>query len=118
MRHGLANLSRRRVASVVQIVAFGLGVTLLLVLTTLRRDLIHDWRATLPPGVAELFLRQHPRRRSARTFAPRCGAPGAKPERMLPMVRGRLLSINGVAIGDLPEAQRHGRARAESHLVE
>ena len=36
-------------------------------------------------------------------FRDALGATGAKLERMLPMVRGRLLSINGVAIGALPK---------------
>jgi len=101
VRHGLANLSRRRLGSVVQIVAFGLGVMLLLVLTTLRRDLIHDWRATLPPGVPNYFFVNIPAdQRDA--FRDALGATGAKLERMLPMVRGRLLSVNGVAAGALP----------------
>jgi putative ABC transport system permease protein len=114
LRHGLANLSRRRVASMVQVVAFGLGITLLLVLTTLRRDLIHDWRATLPPGVPNYFFVNIPADQRA-NFRDALGATGAKPERMLPMVRGRLLSINGVAIGDIP---KHGDlAEREQNLT-
>jgi putative ABC transport system permease protein len=102
LRHGLANLSRRRVASIVQVVAFGLGITLLLVLTALRRDLIHDWRATLPPGVPNYFFVNIPVDQRD-DFRAALGATGARPERMLPMVRGRLLSISGVAIGDIPK---------------
>jgi putative ABC transport system permease protein len=102
LRHGIANLSRHRVGSVVQVVAFGLAVTLLLVLTTLRRDLIHDWRATLPPGVPNYFFVNIPSEQRA-DFQAALSATGAKSERMLPMVRGRLLAINGVAIGDRPE---------------
>ncbi len=56
LRHGLANLARRRAASVVQIVAFGLGVMVLLVLAGLRRDLVRDWRTTLPPGAPNYFF--------------------------------------------------------------
>ena len=115
-RYGLANLARRRIGSVVQIVAFGLGVMLLLVLTILRRDLIHDWRASLPPGVPNYFFVNIPADQRD-DFRDALGATGAKLERMLPMVRGRLLSINGVATAHLPDAQRPGRARAESHLV-
>lgn len=100
VRHGLAGLARRRVGSVVQIVAFGLGVMLLLVLTALRRDLIHDWRASLPPGVPNYFFVNIPADQRD-DFRGALGATGAKLERMLPMVRGRLLAINGVAIGAL-----------------
>ena len=74
---------------------------LLLVLTTLRRDLIHDWRATLPPGVPNYFFVNIPADQRA-SFRDALGATGAKLERMLPMVRARLLTINGVAIGELP----------------
>ncbi len=102
LRQGLASLSRRRIASMVQVIAFGLGITLLLVLTTLRRDLIHDWRATLPPGVPNYFFVNIPADQRE-SFRGALAATGAKPERMLPMVRGRLASINGVAISDLPK---------------
>ncbi len=102
LRQGLASLSRRRIASMVQVIAFGLGITLLLVLTTLRRDLIHDWRATLPPGVPNYFFVNIPADQRE-NFRGALEATGAKSERMLPMVRGRLASINGVAIGDIPK---------------
>ena len=102
LRQGLARISRRRIASMVQVIAFGLGITLLLVLTTLRRDLIHDWRATLPPGVPNYFFVNIPSDQRE-NFRGALEATGAKSERMLPMVRGRLSSINGVAIGDIPK---------------
>lgn len=97
LRHGLANLGRRRGASIAQIVAFGLGIMLLLVLTILRRDLVTDWRTSLPQGAPNYFFvnipaDQHQQFRSALL------AQGAKPERMLPMVRGRLIAINGEAV--------------------
>ena len=97
LRHGLANIARRRGGSVAQIVAFGLGVMLLLMLAILRRDLINDWRATLPSGAPNYFfvnipVEQHEEFRAALL------AQGAQPERMLPMVRGRLIAINGEAV--------------------
>jgi len=97
LRHGLANLARRRGASIAQIIAFGLGIMLLLVLTILRRDLVTDWRTSLPQGAPNYFFvnipaDQHQQFRSALL------AQGAKPERMLPMVRGRLIAINGEAV--------------------
>ena len=47
-RYGLANISRRGRDSIVQIVAFGLGSWLLLLLALVRNDLLRDWRASLP----------------------------------------------------------------------
>ena len=59
-RYGMANLARRRADSVVQIVAFGHGLMVLLLLAVIRGDLVDDWRAQPAGRRAQLFLRQHP----------------------------------------------------------
>ena len=47
-RYGIANLSRRRGESVIQIVAFGrTGIVVLLLLAVVRNDLLADWRRSL-----------------------------------------------------------------------
>ena len=58
-RYGVANLSRRRAESLVQIVAFGTGIMVLLLLGLVRNDLANDWRISLPGESAQLFLHQH-----------------------------------------------------------
>ena len=93
-RYGIASLARRRVESVAQIVAFGLGVMLLLVLATLRRDLVTDWRASIPVNTPNYFFVNIPPDETEE-FHSRLTALGGKLERMLPMVRGRLVEING-----------------------
>ena len=55
-RYGVANLARRRAESIAQIVAFGLGIMLLLALAILRNDLVTDWRASLPADVPNYFF--------------------------------------------------------------
>lgn len=117
-RHGLANLSRRRSGSVAQIVAFGLGVMLLLVLAILRRDLVNDWRARLPAGAPNYFFVNIPTEQRDDFRAALTGA-GAKLERMLPMVRGRLVAINGEAVtARAPRtAGRGGMAEREQNLT-
>ena len=101
LRHGLANLARRRAASVAQIVAFGLGVMLLLVLAGLRRDMVRDWRTTLPPGAPNYFFVNIPAGQREE-FRAALATAGAQQERMLPMVRGRLVAINGIAMSAWP----------------
>ena len=101
LRHGLANLSRRRSAAVAQIVAFGLGAMLLLVLAILRSDLVNDWRASLPAGAPNYFFVNIPTDQKE-DFRAALIAAGARPERMLPMVRGRLIAINGEKINPRP----------------
>jgi putative ABC transport system permease protein len=114
LRHGLANLSRRRAASVAQVVAFGIGVMLLLVLAGLRGDMVRDWRTTLPPGAPNFFFVNIPA--AQRTdFRAALAAAGARQERMLPMVRGRLVAINGVAMSAWPA--RGEMAEREQNLT-
>ncbi|MGI9246414.1 MAG: ABC transporter permease, partial [Steroidobacteraceae bacterium] len=55
-RYGLANIVRRDRDSVVQIVAFGLGFTVLLLLALVRDDLLRDWRASLPADAPNYFM--------------------------------------------------------------
>ena len=55
-RYGLANVSRRGGESVVQIVAFGLGLMVLLLLAVVRNDLLKDWQRSLPADVPNNFL--------------------------------------------------------------
>ena len=110
LRHGLANLARRRSSSIAQIVAFGLGVMLLLVLTILRRDLVTDWRTSLPQGAPNYFFVNIPADRYQQ-FRSALLAQGAKPERMLPMVRGRLIAINGEVLPRADSSKRPAKAQ-------
>ncbi len=55
-RYGVANLARRGRESVVQVVAFGLGLMVLLLLAVVRGDLLKDWRASLPADTPNFFM--------------------------------------------------------------
>lgn len=55
-RYGLANIARRGTESVVQIVAFGLGLMVLLLLTVVRTDLLAEWQRTLPKDAPNYFF--------------------------------------------------------------
>jgi putative ABC transport system permease protein len=92
-RYGLANVSRRGAGSVVQIVAFGLGLMMLLLLAVVRGDLLTDWRRSLPPNVPNNFLIniRPDERQGLQAFldAHQFGKPT-----MYPMVRARMTAIN------------------------
>jgi putative ABC transport system permease protein len=92
-RFGIANIARRTRASVVQVVAFGLGITMLLLLTLVRTDLLHEWRDTLPPDAPNYFLLniQPEERAAVQEFLAGRGLARAD---FHPMVRGRLVAIN------------------------
>lgn len=117
-RYGLANLSRRRSESVVQIVAFGLGLMVLLLLTLIRNDLHDDWRRSLPADLPNyFFINIPPQDRSE--FLQFLRAHGAQTSRVLPMVRGRLAQINGRAVEQMrfPEEGGADFAAREQNLT-
>lgn len=103
-RYGLANLGRRRMESVVQIVAFGTGIMVLLLLAMVRAELDRDWRRILPTRVPNYFFVNIPgdQRSAFREFL---GARGIRPTRLLPMIRGRLTAIGGRPVESLHLAQ-------------
>ena len=117
-RYGLANLSRRRTDSVVQIVAFGVGIMALLLLGLIRNELDGGWRRTLPADLPNyFFVNIPPRSRGAVLGFLR--SHGARTSRMLPMLRGRLTAINGRPVGSIRFAGRRGRhfATREQNLT-
>ncbi len=105
-RYGIAQLARRRASSIVQLISFGVGLTLLLALAILRADLVTDWRASLPSDVPNYFFVNIPASQRD-DFVRTLEDQGARLSRTLPMVRGRLIAINGEPIG----SRRVGGAR-------
>jgi len=97
-RYGAANLARRRAESVVQIVALGLGLSALLLLTLLRGSLINDWRERLPRNAPNYFFVNIPTE-DREAFRTMLSADGGTLSRMLPMLRGRMTKINGESVG-------------------
>ncbi|MDO8893306.1 MAG: FtsX-like permease family protein [Sulfurimicrobium sp.] len=92
-RYGLANLVRRRHASASQVMALGLGLTALLILTLVRGDLLHSWQSTLPQHAPNRFVIniQPDQVQPLQDFL---GNHGMASAALFPMVRGRLLAIN------------------------
>ena len=96
-RHGLVNLRRRLNATLVQAVALALGLTALLLLALARGDLLASWQKSVPPDAPNRFvinIQPDQRLAIADFFTQR----GLRPPALAPMVRGRLVAINGVAV--------------------
>ncbi|MCZ6560619.1 MAG: FtsX-like permease family protein, partial [Gammaproteobacteria bacterium] len=110
-RYGLANISRRGRESAIQVVAFGLSLMVLLVLTVVRNDLMDLWRNSLPDNAANRFLIniQPDEVAGVDEFLAGRGLEGLE---FVPIVRARMTEINGVALRDLKFADRDGRQRA------
>jgi len=96
-RYGLANIARRGRDSVVQIVAFGLGLMVLLLLALVRDDLLRDWRASLPAEAPNYFMINI---RPDESEAVRAFFRGRElpPTELVPLVRARLTAINDVPV--------------------
>ena len=112
-RYGVANLSRRRAESVVQLVAFGAGIMVLLLLGIIRDDLNGDWRRTLPADLPNYFFVNIPPAERD-NFIHFVEAQGARTTRVLPMIRGRLTLINGHAIESVHADGERGRGGEEN----
>ena len=116
-RYGLANVARRGRASAVQVVAFGLGLTVLLLLTIVRTDLLQGWRQTLDENAPNHFMiniQPHERDSVSEIFASAAiDAPA-----YMPLVRARMSTINGDSVEDREYPSRDGRwfANREANL--
>ncbi|HSM29285.1 MAG TPA: FtsX-like permease family protein [Woeseiaceae bacterium] len=98
-RYGLANVARRGRASAVQVVAFGLGLTVLLLLTLVRTDLLDGWRQTLDQDAPNHFLINIQRSETdsvTEIFESR----GVAAPDYAPLVRARMTLINGESVKD------------------
>jgi len=93
-RLGLANLLRRGQGSAVQAAAFGVGLTVLLLLSVVRGDLLESWQSALPLDAPNRFVIniQPDQRAALRDFFSRNGLADVA---LYPMVRGRLTAIGG-----------------------
>jgi putative ABC transport system permease protein len=117
-RYGLANISRRGGESVVQIVAFALGLMVLLLLTLVRNDLLSEWERTLPADAPNYFLINiEPTSWPAMDEFIRAEF-GTEPD-FLPFIRGRITAIKGVPVDELTSADIRGAnfLRQEANLT-
>jgi putative ABC transport system permease protein len=116
-RYGLANIARRGRESVIQVVAFGLGLMVLLLLSTVRTDLMDTWRQSLPADAPNQFLIN---------IQPRETAPMAEflqqrdldAPRFVPLVRARMTAINGQDVTQMTfeDPQGESWARRDANL--
>jgi putative ABC transport system permease protein len=111
-RYGLANLARRGRESVVQVVAFGLSLMVLLLLGVVRNDLLEDWRASLPENTPNFFMINIPAD-ELEEFGQFVQGRGLPKPQLFPMIRARMTAINGRSIEELRPASDRGRAFAE-----
>ena len=117
-RYGLANIARRGRESIVQLVAFGSGLMVLLLLTFVRDDLLAEWRNSLPDQFPNNFLIniQPGDQDSIKEFF---AENNLDAPRLVPLVRARLSAINDVAVDEREYSTGQGRrfATREQNLT-
>lgn len=96
-RYGLANVARRGRDSAVQVVAFGLGLTVLLLLSFVRTDLLKSWQQSLDEDAPNHFLINiQPQERAS--IAGIFQGQGIAAPRFVPLVRARMTEIEDVSV--------------------
>lgn len=111
-RHVFANLARHGRSNALQIVALSLGGMALLVLTLVRADMLRNWRERMPPDMPNRFIVnvQPDQRAPLLAFFAKHGL--AQPE-LYPMVRARLVALNGHPINGNSYSEPRTRRLAE-----
>ena len=101
-------ISARPAYAVVQVSALAVGLLALVLLVLLRTDLIASWRKATPPDAPNRFvINVMPEQNEAFQQALRDG--GVKRFDWFPMIRGRLVAVNGTAVA--PDDYTDARAK-------
>ncbi len=118
LRFGLAQMLRHRFDSTLQLGAFTLALFLVALLALVRSDLVDGWRQQLPENAPNHFLVNiAPHQQDA--VAAYLAEHRLEASELYPMVRGRLVSKNGIPIADTlpPEARDSNTLRRELNLT-
>ena len=101
-------ISARPAYAVVQVSALSVGLLALMLLVLLRTDLIASWRNATPSDAPNRFvINVMPEQNAA--FQDKLRAAGVSKYDWYPMIRGRLIAVNGSAVS--PDAYTDDRAR-------
>jgi putative ABC transport system permease protein len=105
VRLAIANLHRPGALTPSLVLSLGLGITLLVTIAVIDRNLSRELNSTLPERAPNFFFIDVPSAQTeafSRYLAER--APGSTLE-AVPMMRGRLISLKGVPVGEIKAAQ-------------
>ena len=110
LRYGLANISRRAGASVMQTAALGLGLMVIMLLTLVRGDLLSRWQAELPVDAPNRFV-IGVQSEQAEQFKAFFQANGLAEPTLYPMMQARFVQHNQDSITSASFADQGDRAR-------
>jgi putative ABC transport system permease protein len=111
-RFAITSLQRRPGATIVQVVSLSLGLMALLVLTVVRGDLMQAWRVATPADAPNRFIINIQPDQKDRV-AQQIRAAGVKELPVYPMIRGRLVAVNGNAVTTTTYTSERARALSD-----
>ncbi len=108
-------IAARPAFAVLQVSALAVGLLALVLLVLLRTDLIASWRAATPPNAPNRFvINIQPEQGEA--FKQTLASAGVSSYDWYPMVRGRLVAINGRAVAPDSFADERAKRTVEREL--
>ena len=112
LRYGLANLRRHARGNAIQVASLALGLTAVLLLTFTRSELVDAWRRSAPPDAPNRFLMgvQPDQLRAVQSSLREHGFAQAE---LYPMVRGRVVEVNGRPVSEATYADERARRLME-----
>lgn len=110
VRLGLANLWRRRSQTMIQLVGFSATLMLLLVVIGMRTNLISEWQAQLPVNTPSHFLFNVANSEQPAVTA-LLAEQNIESNKWYPMIRGRLVGLNGEQLSAQRLRQTDGLGR-------
>lgn len=103
-RFAWQHISRDSRQSAGQIIAFSLTIMVMVLIATLRTDLLEDWQTNLPqdaPNVFAINIQDY----EVESFKQDLTEQGISPQKLFPTIPGRLLTINNQPVKDMAIAE-------------
>ncbi len=91
-------IAARPAFAVLQVASMAIGLMALWVLVLLRTDLIDSWRGATPPDAPDRFV-INVQPDQAQAYREMLKAAGVQGDDWFPMIRGRLVTVNGEPVG-------------------
>ena len=114
-RLALAGLQRRGTANALQVVIFAMAIMLLLVLLLVRTSLIDEWQTQLPPDTPNHFM-LNIAPEEVQGVDQMLRSESVASEALYPMIRVRLMSVNGEAL-ERTDDRNQPRRQRESNIT-
>jgi putative ABC transport system permease protein len=114
-RLALAGLQRRGSANALQVVIFAMAIMMLLILLLVRTSLIDEWQAQLPDDAPNHFM-INIGPEDVQAIEQLLRAENISSEPFYPMIRGRIMSIDGEELPSTDDMEE-GRRQRESNFT-